>query len=74
MIQRWYYLGWSLFIYLFTDLPIQKHYKDITKTLQRHYKDITKTLQRHYKDITKTLQIDITIRTKVIWQEIPHRD
>ena len=63
MIQRWYYLGWSLFIYLFTDLPIQKHYKDITKTLQRHY-----------KDITKTLQIDITIRTKVIWQEIPHRD
>ena len=34
-----------LFIYLFTDLPIQKHYKDITRTLQRHYK----TLQRHYK-------------------------
>ena len=27
--------------HLFTDLPIQKHYKDITKTLQ----DIT----RHYK-------------------------
>ena len=52
-----------LYIYLFTDI-------NNTKTLQRHYKDITKTLQ----DITKTLQIDITIRTKAIWQEIPHRD
>ena len=23
-----------LFVYLFTDLPMQKHYKDITNTLQ----------------------------------------
>ena len=38
------------------------------------YKNITKTLQGHYKDITKTLQIDITVRKKAIWQEIPHRD
>ena len=57
-------LTFSLFIYLF----IYRFAN--TKALQRHYKDITKTLQ----DITKTLQIDITIRTKAIWQEIPHRD